>query len=238
MNEQQRLSVKRRANAPPVERHTTQDAALPRQRSHPMRDTTYTLQGDSCEDAEEQFERVRRVPNSARYVPIEQRGLVPVHTLQDRKTERARRQKHPLFYLGLGLFSAGAILGLILGPGGTWWNQWRDDSTYGNPRTFQIDAIVGQGDGPSHPSHFIALNLGGQLIVIEFPGADPSKGRDFLITTLYGPNASKVPVTLSFADANHDGKPDLLVHFEGQQVVYLNDHATFRPAKPGEVPPQ
>ncbi|HET8846357.1 MAG TPA: hypothetical protein VFN35_33150, partial [Ktedonobacteraceae bacterium] len=46
--------------------------------------------------------------------------------------------------------------------------------TYGTPRTFQIDAVVGHHDGPAHPSHFEGLNLNGQIEVIELHGGDPS----------------------------------------------------------------
>jgi hypothetical protein len=56
-----------------------------------------------------------------------------------------------------------------------------------------------------------------------------------VITTLYGSDADRVPVTLTFADVNGDSKPDMLIHFDGQQVAYLNDNGTFRPAKPGEA---
>jgi hypothetical protein len=178
------------------------------------------------------------VPSSARYTPLEERALVPVSPSQDRHAPRVRRTKHPLFFLGLGGLSAVGLLTLLLGPVGSWWQRWHDDSTYGSPRTFQLDAVVGQDDSPRHPSHFLALNLHGELIVIELPGGDPGKGRDFVITTLSGSGADLVPVTLSVADVNQDGKPDLRVQFAGQTVVYLNAQGTFRPARPGDVPPQ
>ena len=69
------------------------------------------------------------------------------------------------------------------------------------PRTFQVDAVVGQGDSLVHPSHFIALNLHGQIEVIEFPGGDATHARIYLGPHLYGSNASLVPVTLQFVDS-------------------------------------
>jgi hypothetical protein len=224
----QRHPIPRRASLPPQEWRTTQAHPLPRQA---MRQTS----ADVWNEDEEPEERATRLPTSARrYTAPADRQLAPVPRQPEARPTK-KRQRHPLFYIGVGMLAACAAATLLVGPVGTWWTDWRNYTDYGNPRTFQTDAIVGQQDSPGHPSHFIALNLRGQLIVIEFPGGDPSKGRDFVITTISGPNASGVPVTLSFADVNGDGKPDMLIRFEGQQVIYLNDHGTFRPAKPGEV---
>lgn len=225
----QRHAIPRRASIPPEERRTTQAYPIPRQVM------LQNAQVDAWDDEEEQEERdprTSRIPNSARrYTTMQGRELVPTQ----QPARSAYKQKHPLLYMGVGMLSASALAALILGPLSSWWTDWRNYSDYGNPRTFQVDAIVGQNDGPGHESHFIAMNLHGQIIVIEFPGSDPSKGRDFLITSLSGPDADEVPVTLSFADVNGDGKPDMIVHFNGQEVVYINDHGTFRPAKPGEA---
>lgn len=230
----QRHAIPRRASVPPEDRRTTQAYPIPRQ---VMRQTTAhqsaPAHGWDDEDEQEEYDpRTSRIPNSARrYTMMQGRELVP--TQQPAKS--AYKQKHPLLYIGVGMLSASALAALILGPFGSWWTDWRNYSDYGNPRTFQVDAIVGQNDGPGHESHFIAMNLHGQIIVIEFPGSDPSKGRDFLITSLSGPDADEVPVTLTFADVNGDGKLDMIVHFNGQEVVDINDHGTFRPAKPGEA---
>jgi hypothetical protein len=232
--QQHAAPFKRRASARALARRTTQDDPATR-RAAPLVDDPDA--GEWWEE-DEREERTRRVPTSARYTPLEARALVPVSPPQDQYARRVRRTKHPLFYLGLGVLSAVGLLTLLLGPVGSWWQTWSDDRTYGYPRTFQIDAVVGQDDSPRHPSHFLALNLHGELIVIELPGGDPGKGREFVITTLSGPGADLVPVTLSVADVNQDGKPDLLVQFAGQTVVYLNAQGTFRPARPGEVPPQ
>lgn len=147
---------------------------------------------------------------------------------------KARKGRiHPLCYVGLGMALAAAI-GAGIVAGGNWGQQQLNTWTYGYPRTYQTDAVVGHNDGPGHPSHFLAENLHGQIVVIEFPGSDPSRGRDLLVTTLAGPGNDQVPVTLSFLDANGDGRLDLVVHVGDQLIVLLNDQGTFRPLKPGE----
>jgi len=110
--------------------------------------------------------------------------------------------------------------------------HWLDDRQYGFPRTYQVDAVVGHGDSAAHPSHFIALNLQGQLEVIELPGGNPSKALIYIGPMLYGPGQDEVPLTVSFEDRNHDHEPDLVLHFEGQQVVFLNDGKTFQVRQP------
>jgi hypothetical protein len=226
----QRHAVPRRASIPPEKRRTAHAYPIPCQATARL-----SAPADVWDDEDVQEERntrASRMPNSTRrYTTMEGRELVPTQ----QPARSVHKQKHPLLYIGVGMLTASALAALILGPGGKWWTDWRNATDYGNPRTFQVDAIVGQNDGPGHESHFLALNLHGQIIVIEFPGSDPSKGRDFLITDLSGPNADGVPVTLTFADVNGDGKPDMIVHFAGQEVVYINDQGTFRPARPGEV---
>lgn len=96
------------------------------------------------------------------------------------------------------------------GPITTAWQNHQDDATYGMPRTYQTDAVVGHSDSSSNPSHFIAENLKGHIIVVEFPGGDLSKARDYSITTEAGGDAS-VPVKVTFQDINGDGKLDMVV---------------------------
>ena len=115
-----------------------------------------------------------------------------------------------------------------------WWNVTQDDWHYGRPRTFQIDAVVGHNDSPANPSHFIALNLNRHILIIEFPGGDATKAKDYLGPTLFGDGQNLTPVTLSFKDVNGDGKPDMLIHIQDQTIVFLNDGSQFRPLKPGE----
>lgn len=110
---------------------------------------------------------------------------------------------------------------------GNWWTTTTNDWTYGRPRTFQTDHVVGHHDSPQHPSHFIALNLDRHVVVIELPGEDASKALTYLGPVLLGDGQDLLPVTLSFEDRNGDGKPDLDIHLGDQVIVFLNDGTKF-----------
>jgi hypothetical protein len=144
---------------------------------------------------------------------------------------RAGGQRRFHWLLLVGLAQLVMILGwLALSAAGSWWQTVQNDWRYGRPRTFQIDQIVGHHDSSQHPSHFIAMNLNRHILVIEIPGGDVSKSVMFSGPTLLGPGQDLVPVTLSFQDINHDGRPDMIVDVQGSQFVYLNGNATFVPA--------
>jgi len=158
---------------------------------------------------------------------------------------RITLRAHPLLLLGLGMIVMLVLwTGLSLAIG--WWNTTWDDLHYGRPRTFQIDAVVGQNDSPGNPSHFIALNLSGRIEVIEFPGGDASKARIYIGPQLYDTGSNLIPVTLSFVDVNGNHQPDMIIHFHykgwlgfsdsEQQLVYINENGGFRPAHPDELP--
>jgi hypothetical protein len=150
------------------------------------------------------------------------------------KGKRQKRNIHPLLYLGVGMIAMLALF-VLLSSAAAWLQEKQNDLTYGNPRTFQTDAVVGHSDSAANPSHFIAVNLNRHVQVIEIPGQDSAKERTFPITTLFGDGEDLTPVTLSFRDVNGDGKPDMLIHIENQTLIMINDQGTFRPAKPGEV---
>ena len=115
-----------------------------------------------------------------------------------------------------------------------WWNVTQEDWHYGRPRIFQTDVVVGHSDSTANPSHFLALNLNRHIIIIEFPGGDPSKAKIYTGPTLLGDGQDLTPVILSFKDVNGDGLPDMLVHVQDQTFVMINDHGQFRPARQGE----
>jgi hypothetical protein len=117
---------------------------------------------------------------------------------------------------------------------GNWWQIHQDDVTYGRPRTFQIDAVVGHNDSPANPSHFIFMNLNRHVIIIEFPGGDPSHARIYSGPTLFGNGQDLTPVTAEFKDVNGDGKLDMIVMIQNQRLVYINTGTAFRPLQPGE----
>jgi hypothetical protein len=147
---------------------------------------------------------------------------------------QAKQHIHPLLYLGVGMLAMAALF-LLLSSAASWIQTTKDDLTYGRPRTFNIDAVVGHNDSAANPSHFIAINLYRHVQVIEISGQDSTKERTFQITTLFGDGENLTPVTLSFRDVNGDKKPDMLIHIQDQTLVMINDNGTFRPAKPGEV---
>ncbi len=132
--------------------------------------------------------------------------------------------------LGIGMMVA--ILAVVLGQvlirwGSTTW----DDLQYGRPRTYQTDAFVGHETGQT-PSHFIVLNLHGRIEVFELPGGDPTKTRVYLGPQITGPGAEKVPVTVQFVDPHHTHHPDMVLQFQGTQVVFQNVHGAFQPGQP------
>lgn len=146
---------------------------------------------------------------------------------------RARWHVHPLLWFGLCL-----LLTIVLWVGVTqaiaWGTGVLDLIRYGSPRTFQVDAVVGQGDSPQHPSHFVAINLHGQIVILDFPASDPSRAREFEVSSLLGQNADQVVVTLRFLDVNHTGKPDMIIDAGEAQAFLVNANGTFRPPTPAE----
>lgn len=157
----------------------------------------------------------------------------PATTALPERTRVLPRHPHRQFsvhwLLLVGVMLCVMLLGWVsLSALGGWWQTRQDDWRYGRPRTFQVDAVVGQnGDSPAHPSHFIAMNLHRQVVVIEIPAGDPSKMQIYLGPVLLGDGQDLTPVTLSFEDRNGDGKPDLNIHIGDQVVVFLNTGQKF-----------
>jgi hypothetical protein len=169
-------------------------------------------------------------------VPRASRGASPERmTKQTRKPPPSlqpgsprRAQRHWLFFVGIGMLLALALV--VLGHVALNWISitW-DDVHYGRPRTYQVDAFVGH-ETTGIPSHFIALNLHGRIEIVEFPGGDATHARVYLGPQLYGDNADLVPVTLQFVDTRHDHHPDMVVVFGESHIVFRNEQGTFRPS--------
>ena len=139
---------------------------------------------------------------------------------------QSRRQLHWLVYVGVGMIAAIALwvsFGAIL----AWGTAKYNDLVYGNPRIFQTDAVVGHGDSPAHPSHFIALNLHAQVIVIELPAGNPAKSYEYVGPYLIGNGDDLIPITLTFSDVNHDGRLDMIIHIQDREVIFCNDGTKF-----------
>jgi len=159
----------------------------------------------------------------------QQAHQVPPQQVSQEKQVSPPRRLRWMLILGIGMCVMLVlwILGSILL---TWWHDKQDDLTYGRPRTFQTDAVVGHNDA-STPSHFIAINLHRQIEVLECPGGDCSKAVVYVGPLLIGADQDLDPVTLEFKDVNRDGKPDMLIHIRDQTIVFLNDAGKFRPAR-------
>jgi hypothetical protein len=177
---------------------------------------------------------------SAQQVPAQSQQYERLtNAIDEQETERVRPRRrpkihfHPLVWLGLGMI---AMIFLWVGYSNVlnWWQIHQDDSIYGRPRTFQIDAVVGHNDSTANPSHFIALNLNRHVMVIELPGGDPTKARIYPVTTLFGDGQELTPATISFKDVDGDGLVDMEIHIENQTLVMINENGGFRPLKAGE----
>ena len=144
-----------------------------------------------------------------------------------------RSRRFTLIALIVGMLVM-AVLALAFSALGSWWRIHQDDMTYGRPRTFQMDAVVGHSDSASNPSHFIFINLNRHVEIIELPGGDATHARIYNGPTLFGDGQDLTPVTAEFRDMNGDGKLDMIVHIQDQRLVYINDGTQFRPLQQGE----
>ncbi len=183
---------------------------------------------------------VRRSPavlpaRRERHLPVVRPSLAP-QVSAAKMTPSRRGRLHWLVYVGIGMLVVLALW-LLFTILGSWWQDTQNDWKYGRPRTFQIDAVVGHHDSAENPSHFIALNLNAQLIIIEFPGGDPTRARVYNGPRLIGPGEDLAPVTLSFRDVTGEGKPDMIATVDGAEIVFINDRGAFRPPRPGEIKP-
>ncbi len=171
------------------------------------------------------------VTRASRLAPHTKKIVPPVSCSPPQKTSVKKRSLHlNLTSLGIGMLVALAavLLGqLFIG----WVNSTWDDLRYGTPRTYQVDAVVGH-ETTRTPSHFLAVNLHGQIEILEWPGGDPTKMKVYLGPRITGPDAANVPVTLQFVDPHHTLHPDMVVQFQGTQVVFHNVHGVFQVGQP------
>lgn len=176
-----------------------------------------------------------RLPTSARRYydtrgnQVIQRGNRRI-IIHEEPPPRGRGQLHWLLWVGMVMLLAISVAWLVNAVG-TWWVNEQNTWSYGMPRTYQTDAVVGHGDSWLHPSHFIALNLNGRIEVIEIPADDPTREKVYVGPVLFSADPELVPVTVSFEDVNGDGKPDMLIHIQGQTIVFINDGKQFTPSR-------
>ncbi len=145
------------------------------------------------------------------------------------------KHMHWLFLVGLGM-AVVIILWMIGSVVLNWGMQRYNDLRYGNPRTYQTDAVVGQGgDSATKPSHFIAMNWNHQAVVIELKAGDPKQSVSYTAPIYIVGDNGDAPVTLEFKDVNNDKKVDMIIHIHlaNEQIfVFLNDpqNDKFRPS--------
>jgi hypothetical protein len=142
-------------------------------------------------------------------------------TVTPPRRPRGRFRLHPLLWLGVGMLAMLALW-MAISALMAWWSVTQDTLRYGYPRTAHYDVVVGHDDSASHPTHLIAMNLHGQVLLIEFPGGQSAKARISTGPQLLGADADRAPVTVRVQDINGDGHPDLLVTVQGTQLLYLN----------------
>jgi hypothetical protein len=114
-----------------------------------------------------------------------------------KKTRRIRRRRidRPMLSIIVSLVIIVMVGGWwLLTTVSTWWTSWQDDLHYGNPRTFQVDQFVGQGDSPTFPDHFIAININGRVVVVQLNVQHPELDHTYGITT----TDPTTPVSLTF----------------------------------------
>ncbi len=200
-------------------------------RSARHRTTTDALQDASVQHPSRVTQRRQNMYPEARQ---SQRSRQQRQSATPQETSDAIRGRR--FRWGLA-FGVGMVITLVLWILGsmvlTWWHVKQDDLTYGRPRTFQTDIMVGHNDAHM-PSHFLAINLHRHIEVIECPSSDCSKAIVYTGPVLIGEGQDLAPVTLEFKDVNGDGKLDMLVHVQGQTFVFLNDAGRFRLVRLGD----
>lgn len=158
-------------------------------------------------------------------------------TQQTLRPERKAPEPHKVHWLlpaGVGMVAM-LVLWVIGSSALSWGMQRYNDIRYGSPRTFQTDFVVGHGkDSPTHPSHFVAINLNHQAVVIELMAGDPAKSVSYVAPVYIVGDDGLAPVTVDFRDANNDKKVDMIVSIhlstQNQVYVFLNDGTKFRPS--------
>lgn len=162
---------------------------------------------------------------------VTSRNLHPV--TQPRMPAQAVWQRHQKINFGIlrawwkpaaTILVAYLALLFVTGQATTWLNDLR----YGRPRTMQISGMVGHNEAQGELSHFIALNLNRQVVVMELPGGDAAKAQVLQGPYLFGADEALTPVRLRLADLNNDAKDDLVISVKNEEIIYINSGDAFR----------
>ena len=148
-----------------------------------------------------------------------------------KKTKRVRQRTvdHYTLMIVLGLALIVMIVGwFVFTLVANGWTNTTEDWKYGNPRTYQTDQFVGQGDSPDHPDHFIVVNTHGQVIVIQLNPQYPELNHIYGITTASDP---KTPVSLLFRPTGSTWAMYVVVgDTNPYSVEYVSNGKQFVPA--------
>jgi hypothetical protein len=169
------------------------------------------------------YQQPTRMGTSARryqQLPMTQQNQLP-------PPDAEKKHIHWLVWVGIALFIM--IAGWTgLNALGSFIHDRQDDLTYGYPRTYQTDANVGH---YGRVSHFICLNLHGEIEVIETQPGHPEASKIYTVMVL-PTDQDRVPVTITFEDINGDGKLDALVHIGSTEIPMYNNGTTFQSQPP------
>ena len=180
-----------------------------------------TQQRDAVRQSTQQRETLRQPtqPRGATKRPSQKMSVA-------RPTQQ--RQFHWLVPTGVTLMIAIACYLLLYGAwtgGQGLYNDWAYGAT---TRTSHLEAVVGDHDSVTSPTHFVAMNLHGTIDVIEFPGGDVTHAKVFPGPHLLWADADKAVVTLEVKDVNGDHKPDIIVHIQGDtDLLFRQTNANF-----------
>lgn len=148
--------------------------------------------------------------------------------VMQRTPKRQWRVSHVLF-VGIGMLAM-LFFWLAFQAIGTSLQAHSLDTQYSYPRFWQTDQILGLNhDSPAQKIHLMFQNLDGHIIFIVLPAGDATKAMIYSVAHLYGSDAGSWPVTATFEDVNQDGKTDVIVTIDGQQIVYLNTGTSLKP---------
>ena len=175
----------------------------------------------------------RRRTQSTQDFPLRSTRTMTHQTIQQPSPKKNTRM-HWLLPVGIGMIAM-LVLFIFSSFIGSLFSTYYNNFKYGNPRTYQVNAVVGHGgDSAAHPSHFIAINLNRQAVVIELMAGDPAKSVSYVAPLIIaGDGGDLAPITVDFRDVNGDGKSDMIMHIhlptQDQVSVYINDGTKFRP---------
>ncbi len=204
-----------------VKQPTQQSAALrrPTQQREAVRQSTQ--QREALRQPTQQSAELRQ--------PTQSRGVTkrPSQKMSVARPTQ-QRQFHWLVPTGVTLMIAIACYLLLYGAwtgGQGLYNNWAYGAT---TRTSHLEAVVGDHDSVTSPTHFVAMNLHGTIDVMEFPGGDVTHAKVFPGPHLLWADADKAVVTLEVKDVNGDNKPDIIVHIYGDtDFLFRQTNANF-----------